>query len=136
MIATSPLHRVLVLDDDAIMRELLQMLLAFGGYEVVLAGSGEEALDLLSHGSAVEVILSDLHMPGLEGPELMVRLRATVPRETMLIGMSGSPPGAEIRSVLDGFLAKPFDVQLFRNAVVEASAHKVREEKAADALGA
>jgi PAS domain S-box-containing protein len=66
---------VLVVDDVATNRELAAMLLGYRGHTVVAAGSGEEALDRVHEGHP-DVVVSDVLMPGMDGLELVHRLRA------------------------------------------------------------
>src|SRR4051794_4441840 len=70
--------RALVVDDDAEMRKMLAMVLRVGGYQVDTADGGEQAL-LLSAGAMPDVVVTDLHMPGMDGVELLRKLRAIVP---------------------------------------------------------
>lgn len=101
--------RILVVDDDEVMRELLPVLLGLGVYEVHLAASGEEALAWLATQPAPELIMTDLQMPGLEGEALISALRASTPGETLFLGMSASQPSELVLRSLDGFVSKPFD---------------------------
>jgi len=114
-------RNLLVVDDDAVMRELLTAVIGMEGYRVAVVESGEEALVLLSESSAeIEVMLVDLHMPGVQGAELAERLRAASGPGTLLIGMSGSELKREDAALFDGFLRKPFTVEEFTR-VVEAA---------------
>ncbi len=113
-------RKVLVVDDDAIMRELLTALLGIEGYEVQTAESGEEALKLLASGAELDIILADLHMPGLHGPELVERLNNAKARSTLLIAMSGSKLKKEHAGLFGAFLQKPFAVEDFIEAVETA----------------
>ena len=61
--------RILVVDDEATMRRLLEKLLRMEGYEVVLAGSGEQALAELQNRGA-DTVLLDMRMPGMSGLEV------------------------------------------------------------------
>ena len=70
--------RVLIIDDQRSMREIIRRLLRQGGVEdVVEAGSGEEAMELLARQREVcpDVIVSDLHMTGMDGLEFCNRVR-------------------------------------------------------------
>ncbi len=115
-----PIRRVLVLDDDEMMRDLLDALLPMDGYEVRSAAEGQEAVRTLSKNLTVDLVLTDLNMPGLEGQDLIGALRSAVPEATLLIGMSGSEPKPAVRDALDAFLLKPFDVQKLRHAIQTA----------------
>ncbi len=125
-------RNVLVIDDDAIMRELLTVILGMEGYDVQLVESGEEALELLSSGSEkVDVILVDLHMPGVQGAELAGRLNAVRGPEMLLIGMSGSKLDPGHAGLFDGFLQKPFAVEDFAEVVETARAGRETGEATA-----
>ena len=69
------LPRVLVVDDDARNRRLLEALLAPEGYEIAHAASGEEALARISGDPELALVLLDLAMPGLGGIETCRRVR-------------------------------------------------------------
>ena len=79
--------RVLVVDDDAGVRNFLRMLLELEGYEVALAANGLEALEMQRQDPA-GIILTDLFMPEAEGMETIVQLRGEFP-QTRIIVMSG-----------------------------------------------
>ncbi|MFP2934126.1 response regulator, partial [Pyxidicoccus sp. 3LG] len=67
-------RRILVVDDSPLTRELISNLLEAVGYDTVIAGDGAEALDMLdSH--PVDLVVTDLEMPGLDGLELTRRLK-------------------------------------------------------------
>ena len=121
--------RVLVVDDDAVSREVLSLLLARDGYSVEAADSGDLALLRLqeAQGSLPEVVLTDLQMPGLAGIELARQIRAVCGSQTMLLAMSGSEPGWEVRQAFDGFLAKPFSMEAFQAAIAGRAAASAGE---------
>ncbi len=76
---TGPRRRVLVVDNEEADRELLVNLLEPLGFELRLAASGHDCLDLLATGYQPDVILMDLAMPGIDGWETIRRLRQLVP---------------------------------------------------------
>jgi len=116
---------VLVVDDDVIIRELLRAVLGMEGYEVLLAASGEEALVMLAReGTAIDVILMDLHLPDVKAAELARRLEAGRAAETLLVGMSGSRLNPTDAELFRSFLQKPFSGEDFSAAVTLARAGK------------
>jgi CheY-like chemotaxis protein len=120
--------RVLVVDDDAMSRELLCLLLGAEGYAVESADSGEAALALLLEGEpAPDLILTDVQMPGTSGTQLAGKLRRACGRSTVLLAMSGSQPPEKTVSRFDGFLLKPFKMAEIGAAL---SAHSQREATA------
>src|ERR1044071_8503369 len=65
--STSPIRaRLLVIDDDQLMRKLLSRVLSAKGYEAVVAQDGAHAKELLDHGN-YDLILTDVHMPKIDG---------------------------------------------------------------------
>jgi len=117
MASAHPL-RILVIDDDEVMTELLAAVLSMEGHEITTAGSGEAALDLLPS-EAFDVVLTDLQLPGLHGHALAAALRSAIAasgNHARLIGMSGSAPSDKEISAFDAFLLKPFTSERFAEA--------------------
>jgi CheY-like chemotaxis protein len=107
--ATQP--RLLMVDDDALSRELFSLLLRQKGYAVEAVNSGEAALQHLQVQHALpQVVLTDMQMPGLAGVDLALQLRSLYGSQMMLLAMSGSEPKRTDKQVFDGFLLKPFTV--------------------------
>jgi PAS domain S-box-containing protein len=103
---------VLLVEDEEMLREVTRELLETGGYRVLAAGSGEEALQISAqHEGGIHLMITDVIMPGMSGPELAKRL-ATVRPETRVIFVSGYTDEAiGDHGVLDPgtcFLQKPF----------------------------
>jgi CheY-like chemotaxis protein len=121
--------RVLVVDDDAMSRDLLGVLMEAEGYVVERAASGDAALALLEEGlPAPEIILADMQMPGITGSELAEALRRSCGPNTLLLAMSGSGSPGKVVSRFDGFLLKPFTV---RDMVEAVAARRVAGGKTA-----
>lgn len=112
------------------MRDLLEAVLSLEGYEPVLAASGEAALELLREGKSFDAVLTDVHMPGLEGADLATSLRKAMPRGSLLLGMSGSAPAEELRALFDAFVSKPFDAEALQRAVAAAQKQQAKAEQA------
>jgi two-component system, NtrC family, nitrogen regulation response regulator NtrX len=68
--------RVLVIDDEPAIRETMRMILEYDGYECFVAGSGQEGLTVAERESP-DLVFVDIKMPGLDGLEVLSRLRAT-----------------------------------------------------------
>jgi CheY-like chemotaxis protein len=99
------LPAVLVVDDDRMMRALLTRILEAEGYRVYSAGDGVEALDLLSGNGAVDIVVTDVVMPRMDGRELAAELGKRLPRLPVLL-ISGAHLGG--RSPSGPLLPKPF----------------------------
>ena len=108
---------VLVIDDDALSREVLVLLLEAAGYIAESADSGEAAISLLqSAHSLPHAILTDLQMPGIAGNDLAQRLRLLCGSTTTLLAMSATAPENHPTRDFDGFL-KPFTIGAFTAAL-------------------
>jgi CheY-like chemotaxis protein len=108
--------RVLVVDDDPLLRTLLARVLR--GHEVELVTSAFAALERIADGARFDAIVSDISMPGMTGLELHEALLRFAPDQARrMVLMSGSPvPGGHDRPRVP-FFAKPFDVQQLSGVV-------------------
>ena len=108
--------RVLVVDDEAAMREILAQRLESWGYQVLLAPDAETA-GAMAEGEDPQVVISDVVLPGTTGIELLPRLKAGRPeRPVILITAHGSIDDAVEamkRGALD-FHTKPLDYESLR----------------------
>jgi two-component system, cell cycle sensor histidine kinase and response regulator CckA len=87
--AISGTETLLIVENEAAIRSLLQMALRKNGYTVLAAESGREALDVVStHSGPIHLLITDVMMPDIDGPELVRRLSAIRP-ETRTLFMSG-----------------------------------------------
>lgn len=80
----SPGPRILVVDDEPMLRASLRRLLERAGYQVTTAGSGAEALAALAQ-APVEMVISDLNMPGQSGLELLAEVKRRWPDTLRLV---------------------------------------------------
>ena len=101
--------RILVLDDDQSVREVLVESLKAAGYDVFEASSGEQALAALPEFDP-DLIVLDFVMPGLNGAEVAARVRQTRPKQKILM-VSGHYNSALLRAAGGNIpvLKKPFD---------------------------
>lgn len=104
---------ILIVDDEEPIREVLHALLTRSGYRVWTARHGAEALEVLERlGDAVQLVLTDLTMPVLDGAALAAALAQRWPRLPIVAtsGLVGDlPDGPQIPSGVRAFFAKPFD---------------------------
>jgi two-component system cell cycle sensor histidine kinase/response regulator CckA len=102
---------VLVVDDEEPIRRVARRVLEAGGYEVLDASNGFEALELLDKGAAIDLLMADLHMPQLDGGEMARRFRASNPDLKVLYVSGYTDELFENRQLLwdgEAFLDKPF----------------------------
>ncbi|MFE2942584.1 response regulator [Streptomyces sp. NPDC059255] len=104
--------RVLVVDDNRVIRQLIRVNLELEGFEVVTAADGAECLDVV-HEVAPDVITLDVVMPRLDGLRTAARLRADPRTSRLPIAIVSACTPYEVdtgvAAGVDGFLAKPFE---------------------------
>lgn len=115
--------RVLVVDDEDMPRQTITRMLEAGGFSVVTAASGAEAIELLArNGDTIDIVLSDVQMPGMNGIDLSYHIREQFPSMPVAI-VSGDVSDLE-RSVIGRsdvpFIKKPFHAESLYSAVREA----------------
>ena len=126
--------RILLVDDEESIQTLLSFPLRKDGYEVVLAGDGDEALKRFGEGS-FDLVVLDVMMPVLDGFEVCKRLRA---RSTVPIIML-TAKSEEVDKVVglelgaDDYITKPFSVREFRSRVKAALRRAAITREAAEA---
>ena len=116
--------RILVVDDDPDLLDLIAMRLDSAGYEVAVASSGLEALEIF-RAAPPRAVVSDLRMDGMDGHALFARLHAEAPSVPVIILTAhGTIPDAvaATQSGVFGFLTKPFDGRELLALVADAVA--------------
>ena len=104
-------QRILIIDDEAAIRESLETLLSLEGYSVEMAGSGEEGLDRIAHNS-YDLVLLDLALPGKNGLEILQLIRETEPSlPVIMITAYGKVDNIveAMRMGAQNFVQKPWD---------------------------
>jgi two-component system cell cycle response regulator CpdR len=119
--------RILVVDDEQVVRECLLMLLSYDGHEVKIAGSGEEGLALFEPGK-FDVVFTDYMMPGMNGGALVEAIKARAPGQPVVMVTAQAEQlkrlGCLPRGV-DFLIDKPFGLADVREAIVQLTTEKV-----------
>jgi PAS domain S-box-containing protein len=110
---------ILVVDDEAPIRHVVSLMLTGAGFTAKVAGSGKEALELLAAGlaSTVSLVLLDVSMPGMSGPELRIRIRELAPQARVIYFTGHAFDAADAE---DSVLEKPTTEQRLLGAVRDA----------------
>ncbi|MGQ0506870.1 MAG: sigma-54-dependent transcriptional regulator [Myxococcaceae bacterium] len=115
-------NTLLVVDDEESVRQYLSDFLTGSGYEVKVASSGQQALELLSHSNYAAVLL-DVVMPELSGLEVLRQYRANggIAPVIVLSGLSGADDAVRAMKLgATDYLAKPFENDELRNVLTRA----------------
>lgn len=106
----TPPATILIVEDDPILRFTLGMELSQGGFAVREAASADEAETVLGTGAAIDLIVTDIEMPGARnGLALAKYVRAFHPHIRVIV-VSGIVPEEGIVGIADAFFGKPYDV--------------------------
>ncbi|MFY9585921.1 MAG: ATP-binding protein, partial [Actinomycetota bacterium] len=113
---------ILVAEDDASMRELVTVTLAAHGYRVIAAPNGLEALDAAEFETSIDVVVTDVVMPQMSGPELIQKLRRTRPNLPAVCMSGYAEPILNPGEIGEGvrFVGKPFKPDQLLAVVREA----------------
>ncbi len=124
---TATNNRVLVCDDEKNMRRVLQDILSDDGWTVTTVASGEEALEIVAKEKPFEAIVLDLSLPGMNGLDLIDKLRNSGNEAGLVVITAYGSVDAAVRAMQRGavdFLIKPFD-----NARIKTALRKIRESR-------
>lgn len=126
------LGRILVVDDEAPVREVLTEYFATEGYSVEAATSGLEALSAIRGGRA-DLVLLDVRMPGLDGLQVLRRIRELTDRIPVIMVTANEDVTLARETLTLGafdYVAKPFDFDYLDRAVAAGLAHVADEARA------
>jgi diguanylate cyclase (GGDEF)-like protein len=123
IVETTSSGRILIADDDPVARTILQALLTKWGYQVIAVGDGLEAARILESTDAPQLAILDWMMPGAEGPEICLRVRALSERPYVyiLLVTGRNQRGDLLRGLesgADDYLTKPFDNEELRTRLL------------------
>lgn len=103
--------KILLVDDDPDIRELMRLYIAAEGLEVIEAGNGKEAIELLNKG-AVNLVVLDIMMPYMDGWELCREIRRRYPDLPLLMVTAKGESADKVKGFhlgTDDYVVKPFD---------------------------
>jgi CheY-like chemotaxis protein len=111
---------VLVVDDDDAVRAITSDMLSGLGYTVRAASGGTEALAQLDNGDTIDLLLTDVVMPGMSGPELARRVRVSRPHLPIVFISGYANPEGIAGEPLERLVRKPFSASGLRDQIEEA----------------
>ncbi len=104
------MYKILVVDDDRRINELLEDILTMEGYEVLKAFDGEEAIEILDNIEDINLVLLDIMMPKIDGWDLLAYIKSRYDLKVLMLTALGDEEDEVkgIRSGADDFVVKPF----------------------------
>ncbi len=117
------MEKILVVDDEQSLRDVLSIMLKRAGYTVTMATDGEEAVELLNK-EIFDLVITDLKMPKVDGMEVLKAVKSTSPETVVLIITAFASADSAVEAMKQGaydYLTKPFQVDevqlIVRNAL-------------------
>ena len=117
-------RKILVVEDNDMNMQLVEFLLEEGGYQIVKATSGEEALAITrnSEAGAPDLILMDIHLPGMDGLSVVRAMKsdartARIPILALTAHAMRGDKDRFLEAGCDGYISKPIDVKTFLAAI-------------------
>jgi two-component system, NtrC family, response regulator AtoC len=114
--------RILAVDDEPSMRRLLEISLRQAGYEPISAGDGREALQIIKS-QQVDLVVSDLHMPGMNGLDLLKTIRADNEALPFIMVTAQGEIKTAVEAMKLGaadYILRPFDLETLEVAIAKA----------------
>lgn len=113
---------ILVVEDNDMNMQLVEFLLEEGGYDIVKATSGEEALSLTREGAAPDLILMDIHLPGMDGLSVVRAMKedartSAIPILALTAHAMRGDRDRFLDAGCDGYISKPIDVKTFLTSI-------------------
>jgi DNA-binding NtrC family response regulator len=119
--------RVLIVDDEEVLRDVLQAVLQREGFEVVLAASGEECLNFVETDNEIDLVILDVMLPGISGIDTLRAIRITNPALPVVVITAFSSIDGAIEAMKHGafhYIPKPF-----KNEEVVLTVNKALEQR-------
>jgi len=110
------MHRVLIIEDEQDIRDILSIVLTRLGYDVVAAENGKKGVDLFNNAPFFDLVITDIRMPGMSGNDVAKLIRASRKSDTPLIAITGFPDEIE-KDMFDSSLQKPFSLKDFEKVI-------------------
>jgi two-component system phosphate regulon response regulator PhoB len=117
MLGNAARRHVLIVDDDAAQRVLITRILSLHKLNVQEAASGEQALDLLND-SVPDLIILDMQMPVMAGPETLARIQEKLgDRTPPVVGLSGAATDDAADLGFSDYIMKPFNISMLGDRI-------------------
>ena len=114
---------ILIVDDEKSMRDFLKILLVKEGYEVIVAGDGEQALAALDK-NRIDLVVSDIRMPGISGLELLAKIKDESEDIPVIMITAFASPNDAVQAMKNGaynYISKPFNVEEIKSVIHSAT---------------
>lgn len=129
-------EKILVVDDDRLIREALRIVLQDEGFEVGTAGSGQEALEA-ARATPFDLVICDIRMSGMDGIQTLTSIKDLLPETRQIVITGFADPDAPVQAIklgVDEYLMKPFTNEQFLSAVKKSLTRFLEKRRYEEAL--
>src|SRR3989442_14197898 len=119
--------RILIVDDEEVLRDVLEAVLRPEGFDVVMASTGEQALAILDDDDAIDLVILDIMLPGISGIDTLRAIRIANPHLPVIVITAYSSIDGAIEAMKHGafhYIPKPF-----KNEEVILTVNKALEQR-------
>ena len=119
--------KLLVVDDHADTRDILEMYFSSHGYEVITANTGQEALEAIERDDDLDIVLLDVFLPAVGGMELLTEISRRKPRPSVILltGLADKEVARDaMRLGAFDYILKPFNLAQVEASVIACAAHR------------
>jgi CheY-like chemotaxis protein len=109
------MRNILFIDDDVMMQDIVSQALVSSGYDVEIAGNGQEGIKKFEKGF-YDLVITDIFMPGLDGNKVAIHIRNSKRQQTPIIAVSGTPWHLD-GWLFDDILVKPFTIKALLKSI-------------------
>jgi two-component system response regulator PilR (NtrC family) len=120
-------RRILVIDDDRSIRDVLSLLLKERGHDLEVAGDGEEGIALLGMDGGFDLVITDIRMPSPNGNEVAKYIRRSLKPGVCLVAMTGFSDEIE-KGLFDYSIEKPFKLEIVDKIITSLEHKNIRDE--------
>jgi two-component system, response regulator PdtaR len=113
----SSMSSILIVEDEVLTSEYLEFVLQEAGFEAIPVASAEEAIEVLEHRDDVDLVVTDINLPGLNGLQLATLVRDRWPAINIIVVTGYSAPRSEELPSGSLFVPKPYNAQRMIEAV-------------------
>ena len=109
--------KILIVDDEQSLRELLEAIVSELGYEVLTASNGKQALELIAH-TRPTLVISDVMMPVMDGYRLLENIKSHASWHNIkILLVSAVQINKQVPYQADGYIAKPYDLDVLEEVI-------------------
>ena len=111
------MENILIIDDEANIRTILDRYLTGIGYEVRAVRTGMEGIELFNHNKRFDLVITDISMPGMDGNAVASHIRTSTKANIPIVAITGSGEECIKKELFDSVVIKPFKISTLASLI-------------------